>query len=62
MKDSDRVFVDFNTISFSDWSIKHRECKKRYEENKDESRVFRFVRCIDCGQMYYLGEYNVGGF
>ena len=27
----------------------------------DGNRRFRFVRCLDCGIMYYLGEYKTGG-
>jgi len=58
MKNHDKVFVDFNTMSFSDWVQGHKDHNKQYQETRDGARRFRFVRCLDCGQMYYLGEYN----
>ena len=58
MNNHDNVFVDFNTMSFSDWVQGHKEHKRKYTETSDENRRFRFVSCIDCGQMYYLGEYK----
>ena len=60
MMDNDNVFVDFNTMSFSDWVQGHYQHKRQYQENREDNRVFRFVRCIDCGVMYYLGEYKIG--
>ena len=61
MQNNDNVFVDFNTIAFKDWSLMHSVHKKQYQETSDGDRRFRFVKCIDCGQLYYLGEYNIGG-
>jgi len=58
MNNHDNVFVDFNTMSFSDWVQGHKEHKRRYTETSDEDRRFRFVSCLDCGEMYYLGEYK----
>jgi len=60
MDKHENVFVDFNTISFSDWAQRHKAHRRQYDETEDNERRFRFVRCLDCGEMYYLGEYNVG--
>ena len=55
---NDPIFVDFNTVSFKDWSQTHYDHKKKYQENEDEGRIFRWVVCQDCKQMYFLGEYT----
>ena len=58
MNNHDKVFVDFNTIAFKDWSRVHYVHEKQYQETEDGDRRFRFVKCVDCGQLYYLGEYK----
>ena len=56
--DNDKIFVDFNTMSFGDWVKGHKDHRRQYQETSDGNRRFRFVRCVDCGVMYYLGEYQ----
>jgi len=50
------IFPNFKVITFKEWATKHKAHKKETDIFEADNRRFRFIWCLECNELYYMGE------